>query len=411
LNVGTFNIRSATPSYEAWAAAVKKGKTTLELPWGDRRAAVAKQIISEKLDVVGLQEASAGTLNYDFGPEDPKACRQGAKTAKITVKGYWEHGGATRQDWKIQDAYQDSNYIPGYFDELGNWVDGYDELGAYVNGVWTPGAWYAEEWDYDTWHPAYTYTAKCADLRGSYITQFEDLLSRLGKSYADTCPGVRYGGCSGAAVRIFYKPARLQLLRTGAKHLDSKGASEPGARYLVWAEFKDKKSGKKFIFATAHTEPGQEKKTKKLRKKMAAIIGKELAKQNTAGLPVVLTGDFSSTKLTAGGNDVHSVLIGKTYGFKDPTNNTYKSRSLKGNQVKKLINAQYDTLNNFSRTPVKRSAYKLGAHIDYIWYWVKNSKQKVVFWEWENVMNLKKGKIAGTIPSDHNLVRAKISFA
>lgn len=76
---------------------------------------------------------------------------------------------------------------------------------------------------------------------------------------------------------------------------------------MAWAIFADKTDGRQFFFATAHTEPGQSKAKRALRKKQAKKILAEIEAENRDNLPIVLTGDFSSTKLTAV-NPVYDVL-------------------------------------------------------------------------------------------------------
>jgi endonuclease/exonuclease/phosphatase family metal-dependent hydrolase len=382
LRIGTWNLRAANPSYDAVEKAKKGDKKNLERTWNDRRAEVVRQIKAEKLDVLGVQEASAGVLRVnDLRADAPAACKAG-------VASVWVPG----QEW------EDGWYGPGV------WIPVYDEFGTIIDLDYEQGEYHPAQW-VDTSH-----WESCDNYRHSEA-QFENLLRLLGPSYALT-NGTRYHESdpgSAQSVRIIYNKKRVQPLRVGAKKLDGKGIND-GPRFLAWAEFKDLNTGKRFFFATAHTEPGTTKKIKALRKRQARIIGNEVKKQNTAKLPVLLVGDFSSTKLTVGGNDVYKVLTAKKYGYVDPLGNSYKLRSKKNVTAKKLVNAQYDTGNNFLSEPVKRKAFKLGAHLDYTFWWTPSKKKKVVVHEWKNVMRLRKGKFAGVIPSDHNLVKATVSL-
>lgn len=250
-------------------------------------------------------------------------------------------------------------------------------------------------------------------LKGKKISQFEDLAHRLGAPYELTntkrygcakstsykkCKKVNNG--ASADVRIIYNTERLTLLDQGSKQLDKEKATS-GPRFMAWAIFADRTDGRRFFFATAHTEPGQSKAKRTLRKKQAKKIVAQIRAHNP-GLPVVLTGDFSASKLTAT-NPVYDVVMDSDLVI-DPLGNTRKQKSTRRAIVRKLINVKYDTLNNFKARPTSHKGYALGAHLDYIF----TSKQ-IQIPEYEVVLSLKKnGKYSGVIPSDHNMVRATI---
>lgn len=249
------------------------------------------------------------------------------------------------------------------------------------------------------------------------VSQFEDLANRLGGSYRLT-NNKRYGcaksnsykNCkkvnNGAAadVRIIYNSSRLSLLDQGSKQLDNEKATS-GPRFVAWAIFKDRTDGRKFFVANAHTEPGQSKKTRALRKKQAAKIIAEIKAKNRSRLPVVMLGDFSATKLTSA-NQVYDAMM-RSGLVVDPLGNTHKMKSTSKASAQKLINIKYDTLNNFKSKPTSRKNYALGAHIDYIL-----TAKSIKVLEYKVVMDLKSnGSFSGVIPSDHNMVRATIRLS
>ena len=251
-------------------------------------------------------------------------------------------------------------------------------------------------------------------LKGRKISQFEDLAHRLGSPYKLT-NNKRYGckkstsykNCdkrnngASADVRIVYNTDRLTLLDQGSKQLDNEKATS-GPRFVAWAIFADKLDGRKFFFATAHTEPGQSKAKRALRTKQAKKILAEIEAENPDKLPIVLPGDLSSTKLTAA-NPVYNVLTDSGVVV-DPLGNTRKQKSAKKATAEKLINVKYDTLNDFKAKPTSRKGYALGAHLDYIL-----TSKSIRVLEYKVVLSLKKnGKFSGVIPSDHNMVRASI---
>lgn len=254
------------------------------------------------------------------------------------------------------------------------------------------------------------------------IAQFEDLLARLGNGFAVTdssrynctrtdttftrCGGYKDQGASQDS-RIFYRTNRLSLQDSGSLRLDGRSIGNGSARYMAWAQFSDKITGKDFIFATAHFEPGVSKSKSATRVKQVKKATAELNRVNDDNLPIIWGSDLASSKLTHVGNKAYSAFMSAK--FTDPLDNYYKSKKAGPDAyASKMVNEQYFTLNNFAAGPkdyVSRG-YKLGAHLDYIL--IKSSTQVKVP-EWEEVMNLNSsGNFAGVIPSDHNMVRATI---
>ena len=162
-------------------------------------------------------------------------------------------------------------------------------------------------------------------------------------------------------------------------------------------------SALRFVGATASVDESSQSKAKRaLRTKQAKKILAEIKAENPDKLPIVLTGDLSSTKLTAA-NPVYNVLTDSGVVV-DPLGNTRKQKSAKKATAEKLINVKYDTLNDFKAKPTSRKGYALGAHLDYIL-----TSKSIRVLEYKVVLNLKKnGKFSGVIPSDHNMVRASI---
>ena len=254
------------------------------------------------------------------------------------------------------------------------------------------------------------------------ISQFEDLLNRLGGDYAVTdssrynctrtdttftkCGGFLDRGASQDS-RIFYRTGRLSLQDSGSLRLDARAIGNGSARYMAWAQFKDKRTAKSFIFATAHFEPGTSSSAIKTR---VAQVKKAISRLNSVNdkkLPIIWGSDLASSKLSHAGNKSYDAFI--SAGFTDPLGNTFKAKNFTSKTyAEKRVNEQYFTLNNFAAKPkdyVSRG-YKLGAHLDYVL--IKSAKRMRVT-EWEQVLNLtSSGNFAGVIPSDHNMVKATV---
>lgn len=96
-------------------------------------------------------------------------------------------------------------------------------------------------------------------LKGTKISQFEDLANRLGGAYRLTndkrygcAKSTSYKKCkkvnqlrAAADVRIVYNSNRLSLLDHGSKQLDNEKATS-GPRFVAWAIFKDRTDGRRF---------------------------------------------------------------------------------------------------------------------------------------------------------------------
>jgi hypothetical protein len=93
-----------------------------------------------------------------------------------------------------------------------------------------------------------------------------------------------------------------------------------------------------------------------------------------------------------------------SHGFIDPLGQIYKSPKISSKAtVEKRIRANYNSLNSFIRTVPHFASNENGSMLDYIF----TTRMRTV--SWETVLDLdSSGKLAGTIPSDHNMIVAKV---
>lgn len=230
-------------------------------------------------------------------------------------------------------------------------------------------------------------------MKGRGTSQFMDLLGMLGSPYKVTNSSP---GASGA-VRIFYNSDTVELVDQGARKLPRSGGNQQ--RYLSWAIFKQKKTGKEFLFGDTHLEPG--KKFGNLRRRQATTIVSTL-KAVADGRPTIVVGDLNSYRWMKGGNKPYDVLV--QAGYKDPLGMTFKSRgqSAPGAFVENRINTRFSSYNDYKRK-APRLSHINGTYLDYILV----TPMRVS--EWETVVKVNSsGRFIGTIPSDHNLVRATV---
>ena len=253
--------------------------------------------------------------------------------------------------------------------------------------------------------------ASQGQLPGRSTSQFDDLLNGLGGTWAITndyrynCANSRsYRHCRyvnrGASLdtKIFYNTKTVTLIRQGSVKLPTqKGANQ--ARYLAWAVFRQKSTGRLFLFGNTHLEP---KGFFALRARQTQAIVNALNRLNPGKkMPTMMVGDFNAHKWDHDGNRPYRLMLGA--GYIDPLGNSYRSRgSTSGAIVEKRIRTNYSSYNGFSRK-APRFGYVNGTYIDYIFV----TRMRVS--EWETVVRIDSaGRFIGTIPSDHNLIRATV---
>ncbi|MEC5193352.1 MULTISPECIES: endonuclease/exonuclease/phosphatase family protein [unclassified Arthrobacter] len=258
------------------------------------------------------------------------------------------------------------------------------------------------------------------DPRPGGVSQFEDLQERLqaaGANYQltnskrnncvkDTTPTACVYADKGASqgTKIFYNASAVSLDSQGSLALPGLLGSTDNPRYMAWAVFTQKSTNKKFFIGDAHLQSGGGTDYQNLRTQQAKAMTAEIKKRNPLNYPVLVTGDMNSHKWTAPSNAPYDTLTAA--GFVDPLGNTYASDLPSGTATAETtVGANYDSYNNFNRLANARNAWGNGTYIDYIF----TSKMRVV--EWRTVVNVdSSGNFIGTIPSDHNMIKATVQL-
>ncbi len=246
------------------------------------------------------------------------------------------------------------------------------------------------------------------------LSQFEDLRNRLragGTPYEVTNPhrnncadsetpaDCRYqdrGASKGT--KIFFNTATVKLISQGSKKLPQcSGCNE---RYVAWAVLEQRSTGQQFFFAETHIEHGASYYN--LRKAQTEAMMAEVDRRRPARIPAFVVGDLNSTRYATPANAPYDEVI--SHGFIDPLGHTYKSPKISSKATaEKRIRAHYNSHNNFVRTVPHFQTNENGSNLDYIF----TTPMRTL--EWETVLNLdSSGKLAGTIPSDHNMIRATV---
>ena len=228
--------------------------------------------------------------------------------------------------------------------------------------------------------------------------QYMDLLNRLGDPYRITDAN---RGAS-LAVRIIYNSDRVELLEKGSAFLP-KGKSR---RAATWGIFRQKATGERFFFLSTHLEPandsGGSRKNYNTRRRQANAIVDIIERNNPEKLPVIAVGDFNSTKWEKPSNGPYDIM--QDAGYSDPLGNGYRTRSTApGAFVEKRINTSYASYNMYTRKARNFPGQLTGSNPDYIFV----TPMRVS--EYETVVNVNSsGNWVGTIPSDHNMIRATV---
>ena len=243
------------------------------------------------------------------------------------------------------------------------------------------------------------------------INQYDDLLARLGGTWAitnatryncvkDTSPNsctYAYKGAS-EGQRILYDAARIEVVAQGSKLLPvPKGK---GDNYMAWAELRQLSTGQRFMFSNLHTV-GKDKDYK-IKNEQAKRALAEVKAHNAENLPMIAVGDWNSSRFEKPSNGPYDVYV--KAGLVDPLGGRYKTHAPKGATVEHTVRTWLNSSNgDWDRTAPNHKSWGLGSYIDYI----LTTKMRVS--EWETVANLdKNGKYIGTIPSDHNMIRATV---
>ena len=142
----------------------------------------------------------------------------------------------------------------------------------------------------------------------------------------------------GEACPVFFRKDRFDSIRNGTFWL-SKTPEVPGSiswgasctRICSWTLLKDRKSGKTFCFANAHTDH----KSALARKNGMLLIIEKMREFAPAGTPVIFTGDHNCTEDSEPSKAMASVLRDSIYASETPPagpSRTYNGWTLKDNE-------------------------------------------------------------------------------
>lgn len=216
-----------------------------------------------------------------------------------------------------------------------------------------------------------------------------------------TTPYVKPGSPHGTqGARILYDVNRYSLLsrcsdKTGKSSYSSTcslelprlgSESKNAQRSAAYAQFRDRRTGKRFWLASVHlderhsTNTTTEKSYNALRARQMSVVNSKIRSLNSGGDQVFIAGDINSWQNSRGGYAPHDYLVSQ--GYYDTAAALIR------------VNTRYSTINHFDRT-LKPAAQGYGVRLDVIM--VKGVTGSRRF---ENVTT----RVDSSRPSDHNLV-------
>jgi endonuclease/exonuclease/phosphatase family metal-dependent hydrolase len=243
------------------------------------------------------------------------------------------------------------------------------------------------------------------------LSQFDDLRARLGGSWKltnskryncvkDSSPNHCTYAAKGASkgTRILYDSSRIELLAAGSARLPE--PSSGTERSVAWAKFRQRSTGKSFMFSDLHAT--SEDKYYSYKKQQAQVALNTLKNHNPDKLPMIAVGDWNSSRFERPANAPYDVY--RNAGFVDPLGGKYRTtKTAPGATVEKRIQTWLNSANHYTRKAPGHPGWVNGSYIDYI----MTTPMRVS--EWETVAHLdKKGNLVGRIPSDHNMIRATV---
>jgi endonuclease/exonuclease/phosphatase family metal-dependent hydrolase len=200
--------------------------------------------------------------------------------------------------------------------------------------------------------------------------------------------------------RIMYNTKRVTLVRQGAVRFPTQTPGK-NERYLAWAVFAMKDTGKQFFFTTTHLDP-YSIATRKAQWS-ESIRNTDRLKGN---LPVIATGDYNTSKWDTWARTYLPAMKNRGYG--DVLNQQYQNPLAKprAESVRQgWINSYNGYTRNMRTWAYEDARHKVGNNIDYIF-----ASNRLRVKQYSNVTpyDARTWSVRGVIASDHALIRATL---
>jgi endonuclease/exonuclease/phosphatase family metal-dependent hydrolase len=245
------------------------------------------------------------------------------------------------------------------------------------------------------------FTTRCTN-------QLVDLRNRLNSGGAHHYEATSLNPSASVGTRILFDIARLRLEASGSVLLAPPETTHP---HLAWAVFQARDGGQRFFFGSVHLVPNENAGSKTVRNaqwdRLLALLTDPAL---TQGLPVVLGGDFNARR----GDTTNSAFshlpqmaragVGDMLlGDLDPANGELLVEDARPDAA---ANAHCTSGNGRLLQNCLGDQTQVAQQIDYLF-----ASNSLPVKKWEIVLDLDgQNNWLGTIPSDHNLVRATVAL-
>lgn len=239
--------------------------------------------------------------------------------------------------------------------------------------------------------------------------QLIDLRNRLDAGSGHHYEATSLNPSASVGTRILFDTTRLRLERSGSALLAPPGTTHP---HLAWAVFQVRDGGQRFFFGSVHLVPNEAADSKAVRDaewdRLLALLGDPAL---TEGLPVVLGGDFNSPRSGVTNDSARTHLprmaqagVGDMLlGDLDPAS---PEPTVSQARPQETANAHCMSLNGFHTQRCETDTTLIGQQIDYLF-----ARSDLIVKKWELVLDVdEQHNWLGTIPSDHNLLRATLTL-
>lgn len=168
----------------------------------------------------------------------------------------------------------------------------------------------------------------------------------------------------------------------------------PNGRLATWAELRDKTTGKRTVFVSAHISDQKGRAANTRRRVETSSLMAQVNAANTNRSRVVYLGDFNSNKSRGHAGDTPARVMGAA-GYLDAYD-----------QARTLTRPNFNSGTQGSLVPVR--SYTHGDHVDKVW--VRRGDGIGVL-SWANMNPVRGGRYVGPVGSDHCPILVKLRMS
>ena len=205
--------------------------------------------------------------------------------------------------------------------------------------------------------------------------------------------------------RIVYRSSKVELMRSGSLQYRNQIRGD-SLRWLVWGLFKHRTSGRRVLFATTHLAPGSRASDNAVaRREWLELIREVSRRSRESKAYVVVVGDFNTSKFQVPANTMLARM--RRAGYGDVLGQTFRSYETPHGRAVRRVDGHVNSFNDFDPVVAHHAVDrgKVGNHVD--WIFASNSLRVP---RWRTVIHAKNGRMSQPLPSDHNMVSARLTL-